>query len=79
MFQVLLPAEFREQHRRIVLEFTRRGHEFGRDEWRQAARIVHEGIELIVIDYETWKAKVRLRQTSDINEEGEKRDGPINY
>ena len=36
MFQVLLPAEFREQHRRIVLEFVRRGHEFGRDEWRQA-------------------------------------------
>jgi hypothetical protein len=36
MFQVLLPAEFREQHRRIVLEFARRGHEFARDEWRQA-------------------------------------------
>ena len=36
MFQVLLPAEFHEQHRRIVLEFARRGHEFGRDEWRQA-------------------------------------------
>jgi hypothetical protein len=36
MLQVLLPAEFREQHRRIVLEFARRGHEFGRDEWRQA-------------------------------------------
>ena len=36
MFQILLPAEFREQHRRIVLEFIRRGHEFGRDEWRQA-------------------------------------------
>jgi len=36
MFQVLLPAEFHEQHRRIVLEFVRCGHEFGRDEWRQA-------------------------------------------
>lgn len=36
MFQVLLPAEFQERHRRIVLEFARRGHEFGRDEWRQA-------------------------------------------
>jgi hypothetical protein len=36
MFQVLLPAEFLERHQRIVLEFVRRGHEFGRDEWRQA-------------------------------------------
>jgi hypothetical protein len=36
MFQVLLPAEFREQHRHVVLEFARRGHEFARDEWRQA-------------------------------------------
>jgi hypothetical protein len=36
MFQVLLPAEFREQHRHIVLEFARRGYEFARDEWRQA-------------------------------------------
>lgn len=36
MFQVLLPAEFLEQHRRIVLEFVRRGHEFSHDEWRQA-------------------------------------------
>ena len=36
MFQILLPAEFHEQHRRIVLEFIQRGHEFGRDEWRQA-------------------------------------------
>jgi hypothetical protein len=36
MFQVLLPAEFLEHHRRIVLEFARRGHELGRDEWRQA-------------------------------------------
>jgi hypothetical protein len=36
MFQVLLPAEFREQHRHIVLEYMQRGHEFGRDEWRQA-------------------------------------------
>jgi hypothetical protein len=29
-------AEFREQHRHIVLEYMQRGHEFGRDEWRQA-------------------------------------------
>jgi len=36
MLQVLLPAEFLEQHRHIVLEFARRSHEFGRDEWRQA-------------------------------------------
>ena len=36
MFQVLIPAEFHEQHRQIVLEFARRGHEFGRDKWRQA-------------------------------------------
>ena len=36
MLQVLLPAEFREQHRRVVLEFAWRGHEFGRNEWRQA-------------------------------------------
>jgi len=36
MFQVLLPAEFREQHRHVVLEFALRGHEFGRDEWRWA-------------------------------------------
>lgn len=45
----------------------------------QAARIVHEGIELVVVDYEIWKAKVRLRQTSDMNEKGEKSDGPINH
>ena len=36
MFQVLLPAEFREQHRQVVLGFMRRGHEFDREEWRQA-------------------------------------------
>ena len=35
MFQILLPADFRERHRHIVLEFLRRGHTFGRDEWRQ--------------------------------------------
>jgi len=35
MFQILLPADFRERHRHIVFEFLRRGHEFGRDEWRQ--------------------------------------------
>ncbi len=36
MFQVLLPAEFDQEHRRIVLDFARRGHEFGRAEWRKA-------------------------------------------
>jgi hypothetical protein len=36
MLQILLPAEFREEQRRIVLEFARRGHEFGRVEWRKA-------------------------------------------
>ena len=36
MFQILLPAEFREQHRRVVLEFMQHGHEFGRGEWLQA-------------------------------------------
>jgi hypothetical protein len=35
MFQVLLPAEFHQQHWRIVFEFLQRGHEFGRDEWQQ--------------------------------------------
>jgi len=35
MFQVLLPAEFHEQHRRIVLEFIQYGHEFGRGKWQQ--------------------------------------------
>jgi hypothetical protein len=34
MFQVLLPAEFRQEHWHIVLNFARRGHEFGRAEWR---------------------------------------------
>jgi hypothetical protein len=28
----------------------------------QAARIVYEGLELAVIDYQTWKAKVRRQQ-----------------
>ena len=36
MLQVLLPAEFHEEHRRIVLDFAQRGHEFGRIEWRKA-------------------------------------------
>ena len=34
--QILLPADFREEHRRIVLAYLLRGHEFNRDEWRQA-------------------------------------------
>ena len=29
----------------------------------QAACTVHEGTELIVVDYETWKTKVRRHQT----------------
>jgi hypothetical protein len=36
MFQVLLPAEFDQEHRRIVLDFVQRGHEFGRAEWQKA-------------------------------------------
>lgn len=36
MFQVLLPAEFDQEDRRIVLDFVRRGHEFSRTEWREA-------------------------------------------
>jgi hypothetical protein len=28
----------------------------------QAARIVHQGVELTVIEYETWKEKVKRRQ-----------------
>lgn len=36
MLKVLLPAEFLEEHRRIVLEYMRRGHTFQRDEWRLA-------------------------------------------
>ncbi|MBN1815561.1 MAG: hypothetical protein JXA14_27255 [Anaerolineae bacterium] len=36
MFQVLLPAEFQEEHRRIALEFVLHGHEFGIVEWRKA-------------------------------------------
>jgi hypothetical protein len=36
MLQVLLPAEFGPEHRRIVLSFVQRGHEFGRVEWGQA-------------------------------------------
>jgi hypothetical protein len=35
MFQVLLPAEFREPQWHIVLDFLQRGHEFRRNEWRQ--------------------------------------------
>jgi hypothetical protein len=31
----------------------------------QAARIVHEGLELTVIDYQIWKAKVRRQQKKE--------------
>jgi len=31
----------------------------------QAARIVHEGLELTVIDYEIWKEKVRRQQEKE--------------
>jgi hypothetical protein len=34
--QILLPADFREEHRQIVLAYLLRGHEFTRDEWRRA-------------------------------------------
>lgn len=36
MLQILLPADFLEEHRRIVLEYLHRGYEFGREEWRRA-------------------------------------------
>jgi hypothetical protein len=36
MFQVLLPAEFQEEHRRIALDFVLHGHEFGVVEWRKS-------------------------------------------
>jgi hypothetical protein len=34
--QILLPADFREEHRQIVLAYLLRGHEFNRNEWRRA-------------------------------------------
>lgn len=37
-FRILLPAEFRDIHRRAVLAWVRRGHEFSHDEWRVAIR-----------------------------------------
>jgi hypothetical protein len=36
MLRILLPSDFREEHRNIVLAYLRQGHQFGRDEWRQA-------------------------------------------
>jgi len=42
----------------------------------QSARLVHEGVELTVVDYDTWKAKVRRRQARGTSEE---RDGSTNY
>jgi hypothetical protein len=37
----------------------------------QATRIIHEGVELIVVDYETWKAKVYHCQVHDTSDESE--------
>lgn len=34
--QILLPSDFREEHRQIALAYLLRGHQFQRDEWRQA-------------------------------------------
>lgn len=36
VLRVLLPAEFQEQHQRIVLEYLQRGQELSRKEWAQA-------------------------------------------
>jgi hypothetical protein len=45
----------------------------------QAMRIVHEGIGLTVVDYETWKVKVRRRQAQGTSDESEESDGPTNH
>jgi hypothetical protein len=34
--QILLPAEFREEHRQVALAYLRNGHRFDRQAWRQA-------------------------------------------
>ncbi len=36
VLRVLLPAEFQEQHQRIVLEYLQRGQELSHKEWSQA-------------------------------------------
>ncbi len=36
MVQILLPAEFREEHRQIVLAYLNQGHTFSRQTWQQA-------------------------------------------
>lgn len=36
MLKILLPSDFLEEHRQIVLEYIRRGHEFKREDWRLA-------------------------------------------
>lgn len=36
MVQVLLPAEFQEEHRRIALAYLNEGHTFNRQAWQQA-------------------------------------------
>jgi hypothetical protein len=42
----------------------------------QAARIVHHGVQLTVVEYEIWKAKVKRRQDQNRGNEGKERDGP---
>lgn len=37
MIRILLPADFIEEHRQIVLEYLSQGHEFNRFKWKQAA------------------------------------------
>jgi len=36
--RVLLPSEFQDVHRRAVLAWVRRGHEFNSEEWQVALR-----------------------------------------
>jgi hypothetical protein len=36
--RILLPSEFQDVHRRAVLAWVRRGHEFNLEEWRSAMR-----------------------------------------
>ncbi len=37
-FRILLPAEFRDIHRQVALEWVARGHRFNQREWRTALR-----------------------------------------
>jgi len=45
----------------------------------RAVRIVHEGIELTVVDYEAWKARVLRRQAQSTSDESEETNGPTNH